>query len=80
MATESGGPLTLTGFGEPVQLRGAQVGAHYFNIFGIKPILGRTFAPDEDQRGKEKVAVLSHVRSTALTTRSGPRWPSSPKT
>jgi putative ABC transport system permease protein len=61
MAPQSGGPLTLTGFGEPVQLRGARVGAHYFNIFGIKAVLGRTFAPDEDQRGKEKVAVLSHV-------------------
>jgi putative ABC transport system permease protein len=61
MAAQSGGPLTLTGFGEPVQLRGARVSASYFNIFGIKAVLGRTFAPDEDQRGKERVAVLSHA-------------------
>jgi putative ABC transport system permease protein len=65
MAAQSGGPLTLTGFGEPVQLRGARVGASYFNIFGIKAVLGRTFAPDEDQRGKERVAVLSHALWTS---------------
>src|SRR4029453_11294190 len=29
-------------------------------VFGTKAALGRTFARDEDQRGKEKVAVLSH--------------------
>jgi putative ABC transport system permease protein len=65
MAAQSGGPLTLTGFGEPVQLRGARVSAQYFNIFGIKAVLGRTFAPDEDQRGKERVAVLSHALWTS---------------
>ena len=61
MAAQTGGPVTLTGFGEPVQLRGSRVSAHYFEIFGINAALGRTFAPDEDQRGKERVAVLSHV-------------------
>jgi putative ABC transport system permease protein len=35
------------------------VGACYFDVFGVKPALGRTFAPDEDQSGKEKVVVLS---------------------
>ncbi len=61
MAAQTGGPLTLTGYGEPVQLRGARVSAHYFDIFSIMPVLGRTFAADEDQRGKERVAVLSHA-------------------
>jgi putative ABC transport system permease protein len=65
MAAQTGGPSTLTGFGEPVQLRGARVSASYFNIFGIKAVLGRTFAPDEDQRGKERVAVLSHALWTS---------------
>lgn len=61
MAADAGGGVTLTGSGEPVQLRSSLVSAHYFDIFGIKTLLGRTFAPDEDQRGKERVAVLSHV-------------------
>ena len=61
MAAQTGGDVTLTGRGEPVQLRASHVSAHYFDIFGIKAALGRTFAADEDQRGKEHVAVLSHV-------------------
>ena len=34
-------------------LRGARVSAHYFDIFGVKAALGRTFLPDEDQPGKD---------------------------
>ncbi len=61
MAAQTGGSVTLTGINEPVQLRGSRVSAHYFDIFGIKAVLGRTFAADEDQLGKEHVAVLSHA-------------------
>jgi len=61
MAAQSGGPVTLTGDGEPVQLRSGRVSAHYFDIFGMKAAVGRTFAADEDQLGKEHVAVLSHA-------------------
>ena len=52
--------MTLSGIGEPVMLRGGRVSAGYFDVFGIKPALGRTFAPDEDQPGKDHVVVLSH--------------------
>jgi putative ABC transport system permease protein len=45
--------------GAPISLRVGVVSAPYFDVFGIKPALGRTFAPDEDQRGKEKVTVLT---------------------
>ena len=61
MAAQTGGSVTLTGINEPVQLRGSRVSPHYFDIFGIKPAFGRTFAADEDQVGKERVAVLSHA-------------------
>ena len=62
MAGDRGGDfVTLTGSGEPVQLRSAQVSAHYFDIFGVQAALGRTFSADEDQRGQELVAVLSHA-------------------
>lgn len=60
MAGETGGSATLTGVDAPVQLRGSRVSAGYFDIFGIKPLLGRTFAPNEDQPGKEHVVVLSN--------------------
>jgi putative ABC transport system permease protein len=61
MAAQAFSPATLTGRGEPVQLRGARVSARYFDIFGIKAEHGRTFLPDEDQRGRDHVAVLSHA-------------------
>ena len=61
MAAQTGDTITLTGSGDPVQLRGGRVSAHYFDIFKITAALGRTFAPDEDQRGKDHVVILSHV-------------------
>src|SRR5262249_47111308 len=44
----------------PISLRAGVVSAPYFDVFGIKAVLGRTFAPDEDQQGKEKVTVLPY--------------------
>jgi putative ABC transport system permease protein len=61
MANQTGGQVTLTGQGDPIMLRGNRVGVHYFDIFGIKPESGRTFAEGEDQLGKDKVAVISHA-------------------
>jgi putative ABC transport system permease protein len=60
MVASSGGSVTLTGQGDPVMLRAGRVSAGYFDVFGIEPRLGRTFAPDEDTPGKEHVVVLSH--------------------
>ncbi len=60
MAASTGGDATLGGVTDPVQLRGGQVSAHYFDIYGIKAALGRTFLPDEDQVGKPKVVILSN--------------------
>ena len=60
MAAETGGGVTLTGVDVPVQLQGKRVSASYFDILGLKPALGRTFAPDEDQPGKDQVVILSH--------------------
>jgi putative ABC transport system permease protein len=61
MAAQTGGPATLTGAGEPVQLRGARVSARYFEIYGIQVERGRTFLADEDQPGKDRVVILSHA-------------------
>lgn len=60
MAAQTDGSMTLTGVDVPMQLHGTRVSASFFEIFTTKPILGRTFAPDEDQLGKENVAVLTH--------------------
>ena len=51
---------TLTGEGEPEDLIGAGVSYDMFSLLGVQPILGRSFYPDEDRPGAERVAVLSH--------------------
>src|SRR6185369_11642057 len=60
MAAQTGGSLSLTGHGEPRSLRARFVSAPYFNVFGVQAVLGRTFAPGEDQAGSAKVAVITH--------------------
>jgi hypothetical protein len=61
IAARTGGSVTLTGVANPIQFRGARMSAHGFDIFGVRAVLGRTFAPDEDQLGKNHVAVLSNA-------------------
>ena len=60
IAATTGGSVTLTGSGEPRRIPGGRVSAAYFDAFGVKAVMGRTFAPDEDQPGKEHVVVLSY--------------------
>jgi putative ABC transport system permease protein len=50
--------FNLTGVGEPERLEGRRVSANLFELLGVKPILGRTFVPDEDKPGT-KVALLN---------------------
>ncbi len=51
----------VTTAGDPVRLPGGLVSACYFEVFGVKARLGRTFAPGEDQPGASPVVVLSYV-------------------
>lgn len=45
---------------EAQHLSAAQVTWRWFQVFGANPILGRTFAPEEDQPGAGSVAVISY--------------------
>jgi len=60
LAAYSGSRINLTGDGEPQQLLAVKATAEYFEVYGIKPALGRTFLPEEDAVGKNHVAVLSY--------------------
>ncbi len=51
--------LNLTGSGEPEQLNGVHVTAEYFSVLGIKPIIGRSFLPIENEPGANRVVILS---------------------
>ncbi len=61
MAAVTGGSVTLSGITpDPVYVRGRTVSASYFDVFGMRAALGRTFAPDEGQPTRNRVVVLSH--------------------
>jgi len=44
----------------PERVVGARVTANYFDVMGVRPVLGRTFTADEDRPGNDRVVVLSH--------------------
>jgi predicted permease len=46
--------------GVPRLLQGGCISASFFRMFGVQPVLGRLFTPDEDRSGA-RVAVLSHA-------------------
>jgi predicted permease len=41
--------FTLTGLGDPVQVFGGRLTSNYFDVLGVRPILGRNFMPQEEQ-------------------------------
>ncbi len=50
--------FNLTGVGEPERLHGHMISLDFFSTLGIKPIVGRTFRPEEDQAGAGPVVVI----------------------
>jgi predicted permease len=52
--------LNLVGNGETLRVEGTYATADLFSTLGVKPVLGRTFLPEEDRRGTAPVALLSH--------------------
>lgn len=53
--------FNLTGAGRPEEIAGLRLTSSFFALLGVKPTLGRTFAPDEEQPGSEPVALISHA-------------------
>jgi putative ABC transport system permease protein len=61
VAASSDERMTLTGDGPPVRLQGSFVSANFFDVLGVRPILGRTFRPEENEPGKDAVVILSRA-------------------
>jgi ABC-type antimicrobial peptide transport system permease subunit len=51
--------FSLTGVGEPERVAAEMISASFFPVLGVKPVIGRNFAPQEDRLGGEPVVLLS---------------------
>ncbi len=52
--------FNLLSRGEPERVQTGVVSWNYFDILGIEPVLGRTFAPADERHGATPVLVLSY--------------------
>ncbi|HXC42464.1 MAG TPA: ABC transporter permease, partial [Candidatus Dormibacteraeota bacterium] len=52
---------TITGIDPPTRLNGRLVSAGFFEILGVKAILGRSIGPDDDKPSSEPVVVVSYA-------------------
>ncbi|MPY89357.1 MAG: FtsX-like permease family protein [Luteitalea sp.] len=50
----------LTAAERPERISGARVSANLPALLGVEPILGRSFRPEEDQDGNDRVVLLGH--------------------
>ena len=53
------GSANLQGTGEPERIRSIQATSNLFSLLGVRPLLGRTFVPGQDEPGKAKVVVIA---------------------
>ncbi len=51
--------FSLTGTGQAEQVTSQYVSSDFFSLLGVKPLLGRTFAPEEDRIGAAPLALVS---------------------
>jgi predicted permease len=51
--------FSLTGSGEAEQLQAELLSSDYFSLLGVKPVLGRMFAPGEDEVGAAPIVLIS---------------------
>src|ERR671917_1189814 len=59
MAVSRGASFALIGTGEAERVRGRRCSANIFSVLGVEPVLGRNFAPGEDEPGADPVVIIS---------------------
>src|SRR6202046_1706728 len=52
--------FTMIGLGEPRSIRGGVVGGTYFEVMGLRPVLGRLIGPQDDGPAAAGVVVLTY--------------------
>jgi predicted permease len=52
--------FTMIGLGEPRTVRAGVVGGSYFDVMGLRPVMGRLLGPRDDGRNADGAAVLTY--------------------
>jgi len=52
--------FTMIGLGEPRGVRGGVVSGNYFEVMGLRPVLGRLIGPEDDGQNAAGVIVLTY--------------------
>jgi predicted permease len=52
--------FTLLGASQPRRVQTGVVSWNYFDVFGVRPILGRSFRAEDEEHGAEAVLLLTH--------------------
>ncbi|HEV2668237.1 MAG TPA: ABC transporter permease, partial [Blastocatellia bacterium] len=60
IAAYTGTSFDLTEGSEPERISAERVSSSFFDVLGFKPMLGRSFLPEEELPGAANVAVISH--------------------
>jgi putative ABC transport system permease protein len=53
-------PFTMVGLGEPRSIQGGVVGGSFFDVMGLRPVLGRLIGPQDDGPNAPGVVVLTY--------------------
>ena len=74
--------FTMVGFGEPRVVKAGVVGGSYFEVMGLRPVLGRLLHASDDGPGATSVAVLTYRfwstsldRDPSVIGRTVDHWP-----
>ena len=59
VAAYTGAGLVISGDGPAEMVLGQRVSNNFFSVIGVHPKLGRDFRPEEEEKGKDRVIVLS---------------------
>jgi predicted permease len=59
MAVSRGNSYTLTGVDKAERIEARLVSSDFFSVLGVDPVLGRDFAPGEDQVGASPIVMIS---------------------
>lgn len=59
-AANRSGSFIVSGIDEPVRVQAFEITANTFDVWHVRPLLGRSFAAGEDAPGADRVVMLSH--------------------